>query len=202
MFAGEAQSAGVEAYAARPFTPQERDRVELLFGGLHWRVERVLQAVFENLGYRARPLPQARIEDLLTGRELADIGQCCPTSFTAGNLINFLKTEAAATGAEAVSERYAFMTAGSCGACRFGQYHQSYEMALRNSGFEAFRMFLIEQDKFVQSDVDGGGLTIDMPFTLGAVWAVLCTDLLQSLEYRTRPYEQERGQTDAVVRDS
>ena len=32
------------AYRPRPFTRAERDSVTILFGGLHWRVERVLQA--------------------------------------------------------------------------------------------------------------------------------------------------------------
>ena len=78
-------------YAPRPFTRAERDSTTILFGGLHWRLERMLQAVLENGGYRAQILPVATKEDLLTGREVADIGQCCPTSFTTGNLVNFLK---------------------------------------------------------------------------------------------------------------
>ena len=69
------------AYSPRPVRPEERDGIEILFGGLHWRAEKLIQAVFENLGYRARPLPNATRDDLLLGRELADIGQCCPTSF-------------------------------------------------------------------------------------------------------------------------
>ena len=32
------------AYKPRPFTREERDEVTLLFGGLHWRAERVIQA--------------------------------------------------------------------------------------------------------------------------------------------------------------
>ena len=74
------------AYSPRPVRPEERDGIEILFGGLHWRAEKLIQAVFENLGYRARPLPSATRDDLLLGREPADIGQCCPTSFTTGNL--------------------------------------------------------------------------------------------------------------------
>src|SRR6266540_2882095 len=46
-------------YKPKPLTKEEIDHVEILFGGLHWRAERVLQAVFENLGYKARPLPTA-----------------------------------------------------------------------------------------------------------------------------------------------
>jgi len=191
-----------KAYSPRPFTREQRDDVEILFGGLNWRAERVIQAMFENLGYRARPLPPATRDDLLLGRELADIGQCCPTSFTTGNLANFLRTEAKRIGPGQVADKYVYLTAGACGACRFGQYHQSYELALRNLGLEAVRIFLLEQNKLSQGAMAGGGLEINMPFTMGAVWAVLCTDALQGLEYRTRPYEVVRGQTDAVVRES
>ena len=189
------------AYKPRPLTRAERDRVEILFGGLHWRAERVIQAVLENLGYKSRILPTATKEDLLAGRELADIGQCCPTSFTTGNLANFLRSEVKRLGKDEVAERYVYVTAGSCGSCRFGQYHQSYELALRNLGLDSFRMFLMAQNKMDQGAAEGGGLEINMPFTLGAVWAVLCTDVLQSLEYQTRPYEVIPGQTDQVVRE-
>jgi predicted nucleotide-binding protein (sugar kinase/HSP70/actin superfamily) len=190
------------AYKPKPLTKQEIDRVEILFGGLHWRAERVLQALFENLGYRARPLPVATKADLLLGRELADIGQCCPTSFTTGNLANFLRKEAERLGTEKVAQSYAYITAGSCGACRFGQYHQSYELALRNIGLEDFRLFLMDQSRMDQGAAKGGGLEINMPLTLGGVWAILCTDVLQSMEYRIRPYEVEAGATQKAVEES
>jgi predicted nucleotide-binding protein (sugar kinase/HSP70/actin superfamily) len=194
-----AQATPYRAYAPRPFLPAERDTVEILFGGLNWRAERVIVAVFENLGYRARALPPATKADLLAGRELADIGQCCPTSFTTGNLANYLQREAQRIGPDAVAERYVHLTAGACGACRFGQYHHSYELALRNLGLEAFRMFLLSQSDMDQGALKGGGLVLDMRLTIGIIWAILCTDVLQGLEYRTRPYEVESGQTDAVV---
>jgi predicted nucleotide-binding protein (sugar kinase/HSP70/actin superfamily) len=197
-----AHATAYRAYSPRPFLRTDRDKVEILFGGLHWRAESLLQALFENLGYRARPLPPATKQDYIRGRELADIGQCCPTSFTTGNLANFLEKQAERIGAAAAAERYVHVTAGACGACRFGQYHQSYELALRNIGLDSFRMFLLAQNEMDQGAVGGGGLEITMPLTIGAVWAVLCADVLQGLEYQTRPYETQKGQTDAVVRES
>jgi predicted nucleotide-binding protein (sugar kinase/HSP70/actin superfamily) len=188
------------AYTPRPFTRAERDSVTILFGGLHWRIERVLQAVLEGNGYHAQILPLATKHDLLTGRETADIGQCCPTSFTTGNLVNFLKKESREVGVEAVNKKFVYLTAGSCGACRFGQYHASYELALRNSGLEQFRMFLMAQDNLSQNM--GGGLDLNLSMTLGFLWGIFCTDLLQDLEYQVRPYEVLPGQTEAVVRDS
>lgn len=190
------------AYKPRPFTREEREHVTVLFGGLHWRAERAIQGAMENLGYRTQVLPTATRDDLLTGREVADIGQCCPTSFTTGNLANHLRKEAKRIGAEQVARNYVYVTAGSCGSCRFGQYHQSYELALRNSGLDAFRMFLLGQEGLDQGAAAGGGLDLNLPFTLGAVWAVALADVVQDLEYQTRPYETTPGATERAAKDA
>ncbi|MFQ5847400.1 MAG: hypothetical protein ACE5IQ_06945 [Candidatus Methylomirabilales bacterium] len=187
------------AYKPQPFTKEERDSTTILFGGLTWRHEALLQAVFENLGYKALPLPNIARTDLDTGKELIDTGACCPTTFTTGNLINFLQSESSRIGKDEARRKYVFLTAGNCGACRFGQYHASYEMGLRNTGFEDFRMFLFAQDGLDQGAMGGGGLEITMPFTIGAVWAVLLGDLVTDMEYLTRPYEINPGTTDRVV---
>jgi predicted nucleotide-binding protein (sugar kinase/HSP70/actin superfamily) len=189
-------------YKPRAFTKQEREQVTILFGGLHWRAERVIQGAMEGLGYRVKVLPVATKEDLLAGRELADIGQCCPTSFTTGNVVNFLRAEARDKGPKKVADEYVYLTAGACGACRFGQYHQSYELALRNVGMDSFRVFLLGQDIQDQGAMEGGGLEINMPFTTGALWALLVTDTLQDLEYQIRPYEVKAGETAEAVRES
>jgi predicted nucleotide-binding protein (sugar kinase/HSP70/actin superfamily) len=189
------------AYKPRPFTREERKDVTVLFGGLHWRAERLIQGSMEGLGYNAVVLPTATREDLLKGREVADIGQCCPTSFTVGNLANYLKDKAGEIGVDEVNRKYVYMTAGSCGACRFGQYHQSYELALRNVGLEQFRMFLLGQDGLDQGPAAGGGLDLNLPFTLGAVWAIVLSDIVQDMEYQTRPYEVNPGETDRVTRE-
>ncbi|MFU8817479.1 MAG: hypothetical protein ACNA7W_19205 [Pseudomonadales bacterium] len=190
------------AYRPRPFTEAERDCVTILFGGLHWRAERLVQGAIENCGYRARVLPAATKQDLIVGRETADIGQCCPTSFTTGNLANFLRDEAKVKGAKAVEKEYVYVTAGACGACRFGQYHQSYELSLRNIGMESFRMYLLGQDVSDQGEMEGGGLDVNLAFTMGAAFAILLSDLVQDLEYRTRPYEVNAGQTAEVAKES
>lgn len=190
------------AYRPRPFTREERDKVTVLFGGLHWRAERVIQGAMENLGYRVRVLPTATREDLLAGRELADIGQCCPTSFTTGNLANFLRAEAKRSSPEEVAKNFIYVTAGACGACRFGQYHQSYELALRNVGLEAFRMFLLDQANLDQGAREGGGLELNLPFVLGAIWAIVLTDVVQDMEYRTRPFEVRPGETERATREA
>lgn len=190
------------AYRPRPFTREERRDVTILFGGLTWKHERLVQAALHNLNYNAEPLPNVARPDLDAGKELIDVGACCPTIFTTGSLVNFLKSEVAARGREEVAKKYVFLTAGACGPCRFGQYHESYAMALDGLGLRDFRMFLLAQDQLDQGPSGGGGLEINLPLSLGIVWAILCGDVLTDLEYLTRPYEVNPGQTDRVLKES
>jgi predicted nucleotide-binding protein (sugar kinase/HSP70/actin superfamily) len=189
------------AYKPRPFTREEREKVTILYGGLTWKHERMVQGVMHNLKYNAEPLPNIAREDLDAGKELIDVGACCPTIFTTGSLVNFLKKEVKALGRDEVSSKYVFLTAGSCGPCRFGQYHESYAMALDGLGLRDFRMFLLAQDELDQGVGDGDGLQINMPMTLGLIWSLLCGDVVTDLEYMTRPFEVNQGQTDQVLRD-
>src|SRR5215510_12901357 len=143
------------AYTPRPFTRDERDTVTLLYGGLTWKHERMIQGVFHNLDYKAEPLPNITRPDLDAGKELIDVGACCPTTFVTGNLVNFLKDEVKNQGKENVINNYVHLTMGSCGACRFGQYHQSYTMALDTLGLKDFRIFLLAQNQTDQGATDG-----------------------------------------------
>src|SRR5215510_13611663 len=86
------------AYKPRPFTREERDKVTILFGGLTWKHERLIQGALHNLKYNAEPLPNIQRDDLDAGKELIDVGACCPTIFTTGSLVNFIKKEVAVHG--------------------------------------------------------------------------------------------------------
>jgi predicted nucleotide-binding protein (sugar kinase/HSP70/actin superfamily) len=187
------------AYRPRPFAASERRDVTVLLGGLTWKHERLVRAVFENMGYRAELLPNVARPDLEAGKELIDVGACCPTTFTTGNLVRFLRSRVEQEGRREVERKYVFLTAGACGPCRFGQYRESYSLALEGIGLREFRVFLMEQAQLDQGPTPGGGLEVDLPFSLGLVWAILCADLLTDLEYRTRPYEVVAGQTDRVL---
>ena len=63
------------AYSPRPFKREERGEVEILFGGLHWRLEKVIQAALENVGYRARPLRTATKDDLRQAAEFKPLSR-------------------------------------------------------------------------------------------------------------------------------
>ena len=136
-----------QAYRPRPFSRVERETTTVLFGGLTWKHERLMQGALHNLKYKCEPLPNIAREDLDAGKELIDVGACCPTIFTTGSLVNFLKKEVAIHGKEQTNNKYVYITAGACGPCRFGQYHESYAMALDGLGLRDFRLFLLAQDQ-------------------------------------------------------
>ena len=191
-----------KGYRTPPFTRAEREQVTIVFGGLTWKHERLIQGALENFGYRAQPLPDIRRADLETGKELTDVGACCPTTFTTGNLANFLRNRMQAEGKEQAIKNYVYVTAGSCGPCRFGQYHESYAMALQGLGMEQFRMFLLDQYNLETKGTEGTGVEITLPLTMSMVWGALIADLLSDLEYMTRPYEVIPGETDKVLKES
>ena len=127
-----------QAYKPKPFLREQRETTTILFGGLTWKHERLIQGAMHNLKYKAEPLPNIARADLDAGKELIDVGACCPTIFTTGSLVNFLKDKASKLGKDAVADNYVFLTAGACGPCRFGQYHESYAMALDGLGHARF----------------------------------------------------------------
>ena len=188
-----------KAYRTSAFAREERGRVAILFGGMTSRHERLAAAAIRSLGHRVELLPNPGKRDFDAGKELIDPGACCPAYFTAGCLANVLRDKVAHEGRDAVARNYVFLTAGGCGACRFGQYRESYALALENIGLADFRMFNFVQDELVTPSRARGGLELDAPFILGVVWAFMCADLLGDLAYMARPYELVPGETDRAL---
>ena len=87
------------------------------------------------------------IESLQFGKEFGNRGQCNPTYFTVGNLVKHLVEAARREGhARRRHHRDARVPhGGACGPCRFGTYVTEYRKALRDAGFDGFRVLLFQQ---------------------------------------------------------
>ncbi len=187
------------AYRPRPLKREERDKVTIVYGGLTWKHERLIQGALENAGYKAMPLPQIERKDLDIGKEFIDTGACCPTTFTAGNLARFLMERSKEEGKETVNNKYVFVTVGACGPCRFGQYHESYERVLEGLDMTDFRIFLLD---LLQIEQNEGGIEITPSLTFSLIYSMFMADILTDMEYATRPYEVIPGETDRVLKES
>jgi predicted nucleotide-binding protein (sugar kinase/HSP70/actin superfamily) len=184
----------------RPFAGDERNRVTILFGGLTWKHEELLRAVFEGAGYQCDVLPAPDVSAYQLGRELGNVGQCNPTYFTVGALIQYLRgLEAGGLSRQEIVDRYVFFTAGTCGPCRFGMYEAEYRFALQNAGFDGFRVLLFQQNEGVKATSGEAGLRFSVDFGMSALNAFTVGDVVHQLVYLIRPYEVTAGETDRVM---
>src|ERR1700750_2291359 len=62
----------------RTFTAAERDYVTILFGGLTWKHEEMIKAVFHGSGYRCENIPTPVVADFQAGKEFGNNGQVQP----------------------------------------------------------------------------------------------------------------------------
>ena len=74
-----------------PFTADQRDRVTILFGGLTWKHEVLVHAALAVAGYKVEVVPTPDVPAFQLGKEYGNNGQCNPTYFTVGNLVQYLQ---------------------------------------------------------------------------------------------------------------
>lgn len=183
------------------FTKQQRAHTTVLVCGLTMAHDLFIQHALRGIGYNVQAMDVPSYDALQYGREFGNRGQCNPTYFTVGNLVKHL-TELKEQGmsVEDIVENHVFVTAGACGPCRFGTYVTEYRKALRDSGFEGFRVLLFQQTGGLkQATGDEVGLEMNPAFFMAVLKAVIIGDVLNALMYRIRPYEVVPGSTDAAV---
>ena len=184
----------------RGFTADQRHKTTLLFGGLTWKHEKLVHGALEGLGYRCEVVPTPDVKAFQLGKEYGNNGQCNPTYFTVGNVVQYLqKLEESGIKREDLINNYVFLTAGACGPCRFGMYEAEYRLALRNSGYDGFRVMLFQQSGGLnQSDAEAG-LCMNLDFFLNLLNSLNMGDIINEVAYQIRPFELEAGATDAML---
>ena len=199
----KAGSARITHWAEREpcsFTRQDRANTTIWMAGLSQNHDALISAGARGLGYIMHALPVPDNESLTIGKEYGNRGQCNPTYYTVGNLVKNIKAlEASGVPKERILEDYVFFTAASCGPCRFGMYATEYRKALREAGLEGFRVQQLLQTDLAGGDPANNGLEFNVPFIKALVKAIVAADVLNLIGHRIRPYELEKGATDAVL---
>ena len=186
----------------RAFTAEQRKHTTILFGGFTWKHEDLIRAVFQGCGYRCEKLPVPDVPAFQTGKEYGNNGQCNPTYFTVGNLVQYLQfLEKEGLSRQEILDNYVFFTAGSCGPCRFGMYEAEYRYALKNAGFDGFRVLLFKDSDGIKAASGEPGLKFTIDFGFGMLNAMHMGDVINDLIYQIRPYEVNAGETDRVFHE-
>ena len=185
----------------RPFLKDERSVTNILLGGLSNTHDRLIAAALSNLGLKARALPPTTLSAFELGREYGNNGYCNPTYFTVGNLIGYLKTlEKSGLSKAEIIDKYAFLTAGCNAPCRFGLIEIEYRMALKDAGYQGFRILVFKKEDGLNQEVKGMGMGIEITptFFLAIVNAINLADVLTGFANNVRPLEVRSGLTEEI----
>src|SRR5580700_10701646 len=192
----------IEDMAGLTFTKKEKAKITMLVGGLTMAHDYFVEAGLRGAGYNVQMLECPTNEGLQVGKEFGNRGQCNPTYFTVGNLVKYLITLRDKHGmtAKEIVNKYVFLTAGACGPCRFGMYVTEYRKALRDAGFDGFKVVLFQQTGGLkQATGEESALDLNPAFFWAIVKALISGDVLNALGYRIRPYEVTAGDTDRAI---
>jgi len=74
-------------------------------------------------------------------------------------------------------------------------YEGEFRLALRNAGFEGFRILTFQQDAGIKANTGESGLKMSLLLGLGALNAFQAADVLNDFTYAIRPYEVVPGST-------
>lgn len=184
------------------FTMDEKSDVTVLFGGFTILQDKLIADALRSLGENYVALPNPDLESFQTGKMYGNRGQCNPTYFTVGNLVKYLQKLRDEQGmdTEHIVKKYLFVTAGGCGPCRFGMYITEYRKALRDAGFEGFRIMSFDQGKGIYQAVDEtSAMNFSPKFFITLIKAIVIGDIINNLGYKMRPYEIVKGETDRAI---
>ncbi len=149
----------------------------------------ILEKVFLSYGYNMELLTNTDSGVIQEGLKYVHNDTCYPALLTIGQLISALKS-----GKYDV-DHTAVMMSQSGGGCRASNYIHLLRKALKNAG--------LGQVPAISLNISGleknGGFSLTLPMILKAVAAMTYGDLLMLLSNQTRPYEVNKGETDALV---
>ncbi len=152
---------------------------------------RAFASAFRAIGLDAEPTPPADYRTKELGAHYTSGDECYPAKVTVGDFMKLLERP------DIDPARVALFMPTAQGPCRFGQYAPYLRQILDTNGFNA-----VEILSPTSQNAYGGLGALAKPFVRTGWRALLAADLLQKLLLIYRPYEEHRGDTEAVYEES
>ncbi|MDW7972502.1 MAG: acyl-CoA dehydratase activase [Thermodesulfovibrio sp.] len=147
-----------------------------------------LKAAFNYCGIDAEVMPPSDKESVEIARKYVSGGECFPYVVTLGDMLKVVFSK------DFNPDKVAFFMPSGAGPCRFGQYNVSHRMMLKKLGFDNVPVYSPQQDAQFYRDLNiAGG-----EFSLRAWKGVVAYGLLTKILLQTRPYEKNKGETEAL----
>jgi predicted nucleotide-binding protein (sugar kinase/HSP70/actin superfamily) len=152
---------------------------------------RAFAAAFRAIGLDAEPTPPSDHRTRELGARFTSGDECYPAKVTVGDFMRLLEKP----GTDPA--RVALFMPTAEGPCRFGQYAPYLRHVLDNNGYGSVEILSPTSGNAYQ-----GLGTLAGPFVRTGWRALLCADLLEKMQTICRPYEERRGDTEAVYEES
>lgn len=149
---------------------------------------KIMTPVFRSIGYDARLLEE-NDDTLALGFKHTAGGECVPCPITTGALISAMEKSNLSP-----DEVVLFMPT-ACGPCRFGQYAKLNEIILEKKGWKQGQEGIKIMSPSAENAYDGLPASARM-----RMWhALILGDVFRKMACKIRPYEVNKGETDAVI---
>ena len=170
------------------FTEEEKAKHTIIFPQMSPTHFGLFEAVLRNNGYKAALLENVSAEDIEAGLKSVNNDACYPSIIVTGQLVN------AFISGKVDPRNTSVMITQTGGGCRATNYIAFLRKALKEAGYGYVPVISLNI-----SGLEGNpGFKITPKLVDGLVKACTWGDLLLSLTLRTRPYEINKGETDAV----
>jgi predicted nucleotide-binding protein (sugar kinase/HSP70/actin superfamily) len=157
---------------------------QMPYGGTY-----LLAAAIRSIGFDAWPTSDSDELTLELGGRVTSGDECYPQKIVLGDFLRIIEAEG--------RDNVAFLMPSANGPCRFGQYLHLIRAKFDELGYDDIPVISITSSDGYTSI---GNYSQDLVRT---AWrAVLAQDILMKLLLKTRPYELEKGSTDAVYQQS
>jgi len=150
-----------------------------------------IAAGFETCGMKAEVMDLPDIETVRIGRKYVSGKECYPCAITTGDMVKKAMSE------DFDPDRAVFFMPSGAGPCRFGQYNIFHRLVLDEIGFQKVPILSPNQDESFYSALG----MIGKDFTKHAWRGIVAIELLMKCLHETRPYEVNKGETDALYRE-
>lgn len=169
----------------------------ILVGGVSSLHDELLAAALRGRGVPAEAVAHPDARALAAGRALLARGHCNPTYFLAGALVEHLRR----LGPPAeVAGRIAYLTAGSCGPCRFATYAAEHRRAVAAAGYGDVPVVAIDQLAPRPTEALAAvGVRLDARLLRALAVAVVAADVLARAGCQARPRAADPAAADAAV---
>lgn len=173
------------------FTKQDRkQQKEILIPLLSRSFNAVMTAGFTSLGYKIVQVPIATPEAISLGKKFVHNDICYPAEVVVGELLSALKS------GKHDPDNVAVGMFKSCEDCRLVNYSALTRKALDEAGFENVSIVTTAEHD------DRGlhpGFKLTTKFRKTVLWGLTIVGALENMAYKTRPYELNKGDTEAVL---